>query len=173
MNTNLVAFDTEPRACGDCHACCVVPSIEHLGKPERVSCAHLCEQGCKIYAERGEVCRGFKCLWLLGAMGVGNRPDKLGCYFNVIDLDEHTRCVVATEVVPNAFEQGIPAWIIRDFMVPSTGLVLLQPAFKPQAWIGTEEKKSRALLIEKVRRMDLAAAVTHPDLDPMVVEAQP
>jgi hypothetical protein len=153
-NTNLVAFDLEPRTCGDCHACCVVPEIEHLGKPALVPCRHLCDQGCQIYAERGEVCRGFQCIWLRGAMGVGNRPDKLGVFFNLVELDECTPCIVASEIMPGALSQGIPAWIIRDFMVPATGLALVRPVDGPASWQGTDEKKSRAVLLERSKRLD-------------------
>lgn len=157
-NISLPAFDLEPRACGDCHACCVVPEIEHLGKPARVPCRHLCDEGCRVYVERGEVCRSFRCLWLEGAMGAGNRPDKLGVMFNLIELDAITPAIVATEVLPGALQQGIPQWILASAMIPATGLVYLQPVDGGPQWAGTEEKTSRAKLIERVKRLEAEQA---------------
>ena len=56
------------RSCADCTMCCKVLPIEALNKPANQWCQH-CQvgQGCKIYAERPDECRGFNCMWLVDA----------------------------------------------------------------------------------------------------------
>jgi hypothetical protein len=39
--------------------------------------------GCGIHASRPGVCRAYRCLWLRGGLGSGDRPDRLGA---VLDL---------------------------------------------------------------------------------------
>jgi hypothetical protein len=52
--------------CGTCTACCRIFDIPAISKPAGTWCQH-CDigKGCKIYDSRPEMCREFKCLWLL------------------------------------------------------------------------------------------------------------
>lgn len=70
------------RKCGKCNSCCIHLRIdtEELKKNPGVPCDHLAkDSGCSIYESRPQVCRGFKCWWLL-IDNIPNflRPDKCG-----------------------------------------------------------------------------------------------
>lgn len=68
------------RNCGDCNACCSIPSIPELDKPEFTNCSHLKRgyKGCTIYMDRPVSCKRFACLWLLGMGKNKDRPDRSG-----------------------------------------------------------------------------------------------
>ena len=57
------------RACGTCTLCCKLMGVPELEKPRGTWCTH-CKvgQGCGIYSDRPEVCRGFYCTYLLSPM---------------------------------------------------------------------------------------------------------
>src|SRR5438876_465913 len=53
------------RKCGRCTLCCKVPPIKELDKPHDQWCQHCdASRGCRIYADRPEVCREFYCGYL-------------------------------------------------------------------------------------------------------------
>jgi hypothetical protein len=58
------------RECGACSMCCRVLEIAELEKPKDKWCTHCKpgQGGCSIYQDRPDVCRNFKCLWLLGKL---------------------------------------------------------------------------------------------------------
>src|SRR5262245_3163205 len=54
------------RECGKCSLCCRLLSIPEINKPRDVWCHHCHPgRGCRIYEQRPDVCRGYKCLWLI------------------------------------------------------------------------------------------------------------
>src|SRR5690242_11729463 len=57
---------TPDRNCDGCTLCCKVLAIEELNKPQGTWCVH-CERtsGCRIYQDRPDPCRNFRCLFLL------------------------------------------------------------------------------------------------------------
>jgi hypothetical protein len=56
----------EGRSCGSCTLCCKVLTIAELGKPNGQWCPHCVKgQGCAIYSDRPNECRGFYCEYLL------------------------------------------------------------------------------------------------------------
>lgn len=72
-----------PRRCDTCHACCVVPKVDSIGKPEGQPCPHLrptnVRGSCGIYGKRPDECRSFMCAWLLSPeMPDRLRPDRAG-----------------------------------------------------------------------------------------------
>jgi len=79
----------QPRACGDCMACCTVTHVPELNKPVGVTCKH-CEKGCSIYEERPNSCRAFACAWLQGDLADDMRPEMIGVMF-----EKHAGLVVA------------------------------------------------------------------------------
>jgi hypothetical protein len=74
------------RECGGCTLCCKVmgapPDSAAFIGPSGTWCEH-CDVGvgCRIHAERPDVCRAGGCLWLAGAFGERDRPDKTGVVF--------------------------------------------------------------------------------------------
>jgi hypothetical protein len=70
------------RACGDCTLCCKLEGIRELNKRAWQWCQHCAiGKGCRIYAERPDPCRNFRCLWLDDmAMDEHMRPDRAGVY---------------------------------------------------------------------------------------------
>jgi hypothetical protein len=69
------------RSCGDCTACCVVPSIstELFYKPVGIACQHCVSASCAIYEERPQLCRDFHCVWRsMPALDESWRPDLSG-----------------------------------------------------------------------------------------------
>jgi hypothetical protein len=92
------------RTCGDCHACCVSPSIEELGKPLGVVCQYIQNHQCSIYARRPTVCREFECAWkFLEFFSEDERPDKIGIY---VSFDNYL-CLTIFEAHPNAIDAPI------------------------------------------------------------------
>ena len=90
--------------CGTCTMCCKLLGITELKKPKNKLCEHCSiGVGCKIYHERPESCRAFKCIWLqtqiLGrdAFPLSMRPDKSKV---VLHLTPDEKNVVA-KVDPN------------------------------------------------------------------------
>ena len=160
----IPGFDREPRSCDSCHACCIAPQIDHLAKPAQVRCWHLDSyRGCGIYPDRGEVCRKYQCLWLRGALGVGNRPDKLGLVLALFQLSDGTPCISATELWPGAFNDPLATWALGQLQ-PVTGLILRSAHGGQTAWSGDKEKVDHA--VELTRPAVVASA-------PEPVEAAP
>lgn len=67
------------RECGDCEACCIVPSISGL-KSVNTVCPNLdqsksCHK-CKIYEYRPKECSDFECSWKLGYGDHNSQPNK-------------------------------------------------------------------------------------------------
>jgi hypothetical protein len=70
------------KSCGDCTLCCAVLEIEELKKPAGPKCGDCGEAGCRIYADRPQVCRDFECEWLMSRQLPANfRPDRIGALF--------------------------------------------------------------------------------------------
>lgn len=76
------------RQCGACTICCKILAInaKELKKTASVLCQHCDEgRGCRIYATRPEVCRGFYCEWRLNPLIPATwRPDKSGIFIERI-----------------------------------------------------------------------------------------
>lgn len=67
------------RECGDCEACCIIPSIDGLKEVNAV-CPNLdqnkgCDK-CKIYQTRPPECSSFDCSWKLGYGDDNSCPNK-------------------------------------------------------------------------------------------------
>ena len=82
------------RSCGPCNACCkpfIVPEVEKL---DGRWCKHcIIGKGWNIYANRPYACRAFACIWLNGKGAEGDRPDRLGVFFDVEDFTIGKRAV--------------------------------------------------------------------------------
>jgi len=94
----------QARTCGECAVCCIFVSIAELNKPARVPCSNLESSGygCTIYnAGRPQVCKDFKCSWLLGAGREEDRPDRIGVMLTVQDIQDG-RYALALETRPGA-----------------------------------------------------------------------
>ena len=62
--------------------CCAVLEIVELKKPAGPKCVNCGDPGCRIYAERPQVCRDFECEWLTSRTLPANfRPDRIGALF--------------------------------------------------------------------------------------------
>lgn len=72
------------RVCGGCTACCKTLPVPSISKKAGVWCEH-CElgRGCKVNDHKPNACRNFRCMWLLGAGGEADRPDKTGVVTHV------------------------------------------------------------------------------------------
>lgn len=107
------------RQCGECKACCVSFRVPELEKPENVPCKHLCEIGCGIHATRPQVCRGYECLWLQGALGEGMRPDKSGLILSLAEAGNELErttgiaLIVAMEVTPGSSQSELAKALIE------------------------------------------------------------
>jgi hypothetical protein len=70
-----------PKACGDCHACCVELIIDtpEFKKAGQTPCVHLSGGRCGIYDKRFKICHEFLCGYLLfPELDESWRPDKSG-----------------------------------------------------------------------------------------------
>jgi hypothetical protein len=99
---------TTANSCGDCDLCCRLLAIEPLAKPAGPLCVHF-EQGCSIYPERPDACRGFRCLWLKSErLGPGSRlgrawrPDQAH-FVMYAERDDQRLNVVVDPAFPTAW----------------------------------------------------------------------
>ncbi|WP_432798188.1 hypothetical protein [Poriferisphaera sp. WC338] len=89
----------EQRQCDGCSACCEVLRIDVLDKPTYQKCEHVCDGGgCGVYGSRPVACQSFRCLWLLGHLDEGQRPDKLGVMLTVTEHPLTGKAIMFTEV---------------------------------------------------------------------------
>jgi hypothetical protein len=79
------------RACGSCTVCCKEPTIESdtFRKVQGVLCVHCTAAGgCRIYAQRPDVCREFYCQWRRYAwLDDSWRPDRSQIMLRATDDD--------------------------------------------------------------------------------------
>jgi hypothetical protein len=84
--------DKPKRSCGTsgepaCTACCTIMGVSELKKPAHVSCRHIGQGCCTIYAERPPSCASFMCAWLAsdpgGLIDDSMRPDRIGIVFTI------------------------------------------------------------------------------------------
>lgn len=66
------------RECGACNACCIALEVPEIQKPEAKRCRFAEIRGCSVYQSRPATCRQYRCEWLRGNGGKGDRPDKVG-----------------------------------------------------------------------------------------------
>jgi hypothetical protein len=96
------------RECGTCTACCRVQPIRtpELRKTSHVLCQHCREtEGCRIYAQRPQVCRDYDCGWrLLAALPEDWRPDLSGIFVDRVRFRDGA-------------DNELPAQYSREFMV--------------------------------------------------------
>jgi hypothetical protein len=98
--------DTPPlvagRTCGECIACCQIPSIEEPGltKPAGALCRHCTGSSCGIYAARPQTCREFHCQWRhLALLDENWRPDRSGVLISSRSLGDEADSAAAMVVV--------------------------------------------------------------------------
>lgn len=174
----------KPRTCGGCTACCRALAIPELDKPSATPCRH--EQpalagrpaGCGIYATRPETCRGFRCLWLAGALPQGERPDRSGLIASAGRKNDGRPFVFVREAVAGALETPRGRRVLRRAR-EATGLEVvgvpaaLRPPDGPAAWIarGNMRALEPGIWIADARKAGTdprtaAAGVTLPELEP-------
>lgn len=112
------------RQCGGCTECCTVLGVPELGKAFYKECQHEGDHGCLRYANRPQKCRNFSCQWLLGVMGVEDRPDKLGVIFDVTAGGSLGQIPVAVEVRQGSSLEGRAQEVIREVARRSPVLVI-------------------------------------------------
>ena len=95
-----------PRACGPCSLCCTLLRVDELAKLGGTPCVHqLAGAGCAIHPRRPAVCRSYRCLWLQGRLGPGDRPDRLGAVLDLASRGGFPELVVH-EAEPGALERS-------------------------------------------------------------------
>lgn len=75
------------RSCGPCTMCCTVMEVKEIGKARDERCEHLrrTTKPCSIYEDRPSSCRAYQCMWLMGAIDVQLRPDKVRAVMGMND----------------------------------------------------------------------------------------
>jgi hypothetical protein len=69
------------RGCGSCTACCTELAIvtDEMAKLAGVPCEHCSGGGCRIYANRPQLCRDYYCMWRsIPDLAETWRPDRSG-----------------------------------------------------------------------------------------------
>lgn len=100
--------------CGTCNLCCKLPAIPETGKPVGVWCEHCIPgsaKGCKIYEDRPESCKNFRCIWLSGGFPDYMRPDKVRVIFERLPSGK-TYLVLLNPGYEDAWKQPK----VRDFI---------------------------------------------------------
>lgn len=120
------------RECGSCSACCTAIAVHELEKGAYETCAHLCDAGCGIYAERPRSCQAFKCQWLRGVLEVDGavdlelRPDACGVIFDYQPETAFGELFTAWEVERGASLSG-PAKSIIEGLAERFLVILVTP----------------------------------------------
>lgn len=112
------------RTCGDCTMCCKVMGIDELKKPPSLWCPN-CEiaKGCKIYDDRPDSCRRFRCLWLDdNRLPESMRPDKTKVVLSVDRARKRLQVNVDPDR-PFAWKEGFTGHFLQ--MVLRTGVNVL------------------------------------------------
>ncbi len=101
------------RSCDGCTLCCKLVAVESLAKPQGHWCDH-CDprNGCAIYTERPNQCRGFFCAWALGQGAPEMKPNASHCVFD-FDAVMPAMRVHVDPLYPNAWRVGLVADHIR------------------------------------------------------------
>jgi hypothetical protein len=94
------------RECGACSLCCTVLRVDELRKLGGTPCVHeQASGGCGIYQTRPAICRAYQCMWLRGALGDGDRPDRLGAVLDVV-AQGASPWLEIREAEPGAFDRS-------------------------------------------------------------------
>ena len=121
------AAEPAPRACGPCSLCCTLLRVDELAKLGGTPCVHqrkaaerprsepkaseggpqlgMAEGGCSIHPRRPAICRAYRCLWLQGRLGPGDRPDRLGAVLDLASRGGFPELVVH-EAEPGTLERS-------------------------------------------------------------------
>ena len=116
--------------CGDCQACCTELEVTELDKPEGKPCLNLAERGCGCakYDIRPQSCRRFNCLWRLGLLDLGDRPDQTGVLFDITAAGSKygRQCLVARELREGALDSIMS--ILQQLAAGGHLIILVQGA---------------------------------------------
>lgn len=76
----------DTKKCGNCTMCCEIFEVPELNKKYMQNCVHCkVNVGCKIWANRPQVCRDFECAYYqMDKVTIKLRPDKCGVVFEKI-----------------------------------------------------------------------------------------
>ena len=156
------------RACGDCTLCCELLRVDEIGKLAGTRCMHQQPTGgCAIHPTRPEVCRGYRCLWLGGALEEADRPDRLGAVLDLVHPGP-TPTLRIREAAPGAFDASprlqeiaeryrasMPVRIThsRDPLDPDAAFRVLLPGGEEQRVVGERVTRLREGLVVSEQRL--------------------
>lgn len=149
---------TQPnRRCGDCGVCCDVLAVPDF-KPANTRCKHMSACGtnrCRIHAspEKPSVCSTYQCMWLMGHFQTGDRPDKLGVFFDAHEVDGYY-LVVARETRSGNAKAGNAARLIEK-MSHGMLVVVVPPDDGPRRLVCNNRAIAQKLQ-PKLRQLGLA-----------------
>ena len=116
------------RECGECGECCFAMGIKELNKPAMKQCEHFCG-GCSIYESRPKTCSDWNCLWILGRLPKGQRPDKTHIVFYLPSADESARwggrLVMASESRGSAHRMPHASKVIRKLFRDGSNVMII------------------------------------------------
>lgn len=113
------------RSCGDCRECCIQYDVAEFDKKAGTPCPKLCGSGCSIYPDRPTSCQEFVCAWLLGELGINDKPSKTKM---VCTAGEHNGQTVIFGTYQGKPHKKTVRWLMQEsYRLP----VLLGRAGKP------------------------------------------
>lgn len=121
-----------PNGCGECNACCFLPSVYDDENKLLSSAGQWCKNcdigvGCKIYQQRPSMCRDYSCFWLKAGMPQQYRPDKWGIKLDFSRIpDYHIVLVSMWEFTAGAFEQEDVKRALRSYADSPSHIVELR-----------------------------------------------
>lgn len=80
------------RRCGTCQACCVAGHVPETNKPAGQACPQMRvgKPGCTVHGEANgqpPSCASFRCLWLQGVGPDAYRPDRVGVFLSLHEVE--------------------------------------------------------------------------------------
>lgn len=175
------------RSCSGCDLCCTVLRVDELKKLGGERCSHLRGTpadgeiwGCGIHSSRPSICRKYRCLWLRGGLGEGDRPDQLGAVLDIVPAGAEPYLAIRElrdgtfdgssrlREIAEEFRASMPVRITSadEVLNPDRPYRVLQPAGREQRvtgeWVttyadGVELSRKRMPWLERaVRRLQLA-----------------
>jgi hypothetical protein len=131
------------RTCGECTACCKTHGVREISKERGAWCPH-CEigKGCRLYEERPQGCREFRCTWLNGLGGPDYRPDKINIVSEYRDLKGVGVVLLLWEVKEGELHKKLGrSWTWRNI---SAGTPVIQVSLIDRHRLYLPEKRSVA-----------------------------
>ena len=137
------------RSCGTCVECCTAAGVDETAKPAGVRCPalRLGKPGCGVHGtpQQPESCVSFRCLWLQGVGANDQRPDRVGVFLTLQQV----------EGVTASKAPGAPSFV-RNNLTENRAIIAVE------CW-RTAARTSAKGMLDEIRKVAPVGVVTFPE----------